>query len=125
MERSFTHLFCTNAYTSQHLEFFCETHHGTRNPVDHDHRRCHRSRSSTTRQTRSNDDEIAEDGMQLETYEYIDAYSIDNWTLETCTDLAAVASDALDELMTAPIVDLLCRSSYFTGEWRRSSFTRF
>ncbi len=48
---------------------------------------------------------IAEDGMQLETYEYIDAYSIDNWTLETCTDLAAVASDALDELMTAPIVD--------------------
>ena len=35
--------------------------------------------------------------------EYIDAYSIDNWTLETCTDLAAVASDAPDELMTAPI----------------------
>ena len=49
---------------------------------------------------------VAEDGMQLETYEYIDASSIDNdWTLETCINLANVASDALDELMTAPIVD--------------------
>ena len=48
---------------------------------------------------------IADDGMELETYEYIDAVNVNEWTLETCTNLAGVASDALDELMEAPIVD--------------------
>ena len=48
---------------------------------------------------------VAEDGMELETYEYIDAVSANDWTLDTCLNLADVASGALDELMEAPIVD--------------------
>ena len=35
---SFTHLFCTNARSPQHLKFFREAHHGTGNPLDNDHR---------------------------------------------------------------------------------------
>ena len=50
---------------------------------------------------------IADDGMELETYEYIDAVNVNDWTLETCVNLAKIASDALDELMKAPIVDPL------------------
>ncbi len=48
---------------------------------------------------------IAEDGMELDTYEYIDANSTEGWTLDTCLELADTASTALDALLEAPVVD--------------------
>lgn len=48
---------------------------------------------------------IAEDGMELNTYEYIDATSTKGWNLDTCLELANTASYFLNELMEAPVVD--------------------
>lgn len=48
---------------------------------------------------------IAEDGMELNTYEYIDSTSTKDWNLDTCLDLANTASYFLNELIEAPVVD--------------------
>jgi predicted Zn-dependent protease len=48
---------------------------------------------------------VAEDGMRLTTYDYIDAESMDSLNQEDCTQLVNTASNTLSELLVAPVVD--------------------
>ena len=67
---------------------------------------------------------VADDGMKLTTYDYIDAESMKTLTKEDCTQLINTASNTLSELLTAPVVDPFVGPAILRGKLRQCSFMR-